>query len=123
MTRGRSRRLKNHPTIENTQIHDDQRTGPKGRLFEHGAAPAVKPTSKAATLISSTQLQVCEQESMAATLNSASNDEKLMIAPIIFKPGEVVWAKIKGFAHWPAKIKSFPSGKMVIVVWFNDYTQ
>lgn len=45
----------------------------------------------------------------------------LTIAPMIFKLGEVVWAKIKGSVHWPARIKSFPSNKMVTVVWFNDY--
>lgn len=44
----------------------------------------------------------------------------LTIEQIQFQVGEVVWAKIKGSAHWPAKIKCF-SNRMVIVVWFNDY--
>ncbi|XP_055326601.1 uncharacterized protein LOC129580316 [Sitodiplosis mosellana] len=43
------------------------------------------------------------------------------VAQIIFKVDEVVWAKIKGHPHWPARIKCFPSAKMAIVVWFNDY--
>lgn len=45
----------------------------------------------------------------------------LTVAVISFKIDEVVWAKIKGHVHWPAKIKSFANSKMVIVVWFNDY--
>lgn len=45
-----------------------------------------------------------------------------IISRIDFRINEVVWAKIKGFAHWPAKIKLFaPNRKMVTVVWFNDY--
>lgn len=43
------------------------------------------------------------------------------VARIDFKVNEVIWAKIKGHVHWPAKVKCFPSNKMVVVVWFNDY--
>lgn len=43
------------------------------------------------------------------------------IARIDFAIGEIVWAKIRGFSHWPAKIKSIPNDRMVVVVWFNDY--
>lgn len=48
-------------------------------------------------------------------------DEENQIAVIEFRVGEIVWAKIKGFPHWPAVIKSFPSDRMAIVIWFNDY--
>lgn len=47
-----------------------------------------------------------------------------VIAPVVkvvFRPSEIVWAKIKGFVAWPARIKSFPSSNMVIVSWLNDY--
>lgn len=43
------------------------------------------------------------------------------VAQIEFKIGEIVWARIKGFPAWPARIKSFPSNKMAVVYWFNDY--
>lgn len=54
---------------------------------------------------------------------NSMNDAQLVdtIALITFKVDEVVWAKIKGHPHWPAKIKCFPNAKMAIVVWFNDY--
>lgn len=44
-----------------------------------------------------------------------------IVARIDYKINEVVWAKIKGFPHWPAKLKRIDSNKMVTVVWFNDY--
>lgn len=38
-----------------------------------------------------------------------------------FELEEIVWAKIRGFVHWPAKIVAIlPNGKYE-VVWFNDY--
>lgn len=43
------------------------------------------------------------------------------LAIIEFQTNEIMWAKIKGFPAWPAKIISFPSNKMVLVLWFNDY--
>lgn len=43
------------------------------------------------------------------------------VAKIEFKVGEVVWARIRGYPHWPARIQSFPSNKMATVIWFNDY--
>lgn len=70
-------------------------------------------------------------------LNAQSNCSPLVVSPplisqstvlepnaivkIEFRIGEVVWAKIKGFPAWPAKIKSVVSSKMILVVWFNDY--
>lgn len=49
------------------------------------------------------------------------NDITQTVARIEYKINEVVFAKIKGYPHWPAKIKRFDSNKMVTVVWFNDY--
>lgn len=42
------------------------------------------------------------------------------LALVDFKIGEVVWAKIKGFPHWPCIIRNFDK-KMVLVQWYNDY--
>lgn len=43
------------------------------------------------------------------------------IARVDFRIAEIVWAKIRGFNHWPARVKSFPNSKKVLVVWLNDY--
>lgn len=53
----------------------------------------------------------------AILLDSRNN----VIEKITFSIGEIVWAKIRGFKTWPAKIRSFPSNKMAEVIWFNDY--
>lgn len=42
------------------------------------------------------------------------------LAMLHFQIGEIVWAKIKGFPHWPCMIKSFDK-RMILVEWFNDY--
>lgn len=44
-----------------------------------------------------------------------------MITRIDFAINEVIWAKIKGHPYWPAKLRAFPSDKMALVIWFNDY--
>lgn len=45
------------------------------------------------------------------------------IAELEYSIGEVIWAKMKGFPCWPAKIESIKSGKKPSydIVWFNDY--
>lgn len=44
-----------------------------------------------------------------------------VVAQVQFKVGEIVWARIKGYPSWSARIISFPSNKMAWVTWFNDY--
>lgn len=43
------------------------------------------------------------------------------IVKVEFKINEIVWAKIKGYPAWPARIKSFAPHNRAVVVWFNDY--
>lgn len=61
---------------------------------------------------------------ISSKASDASTSEKptpnAQLTRIEFKIDEVVWAKIKGHPHWPAKVKAF-ANKMVIVTWFNDY--
>lgn len=47
----------------------------------------------------------------------------LSMVKIEFHINEIVWCKIKGCPHWPAQILAFPSNKMALVKWFNDYRQ
>lgn len=42
------------------------------------------------------------------------------VAAIDFSIGDIVWGKIKGFCHWPAKIVEFSKGK-VTLWWYKDY--
>lgn len=43
-----------------------------------------------------------------------------IVAKPIFNVGEIIWAKIKGHACWPAKIVMVTS-KRALVYWLNDY--
>lgn len=36
-----------------------------------------------------------------------------------FSIGAIVWCKLKGYRHWPAKVLGFDQNK-IIVRWFND---
>lgn len=54
------------------------------------------------------------------TIEMSAGNSKA-IARIDFAIGEIVWAKIRGFPHWPAKVIAIPNDRMVLVVWFNDY--
>lgn len=51
--------------------------------------------------------------------NSASStDTTVAVNHLVV--GEVIWGKIRGWPHWPAKIIRF-HGRLVEVEWFNDY--
>lgn len=45
------------------------------------------------------------------------------IAELEYSIGEVIWAKIRGFPCWPARIVGIKSGKTQSydIIWFNDY--
>lgn len=42
------------------------------------------------------------------------------VANIEFLRNEVVWGKIRGWPHWPARIVEFEN-KRIEILWFNDY--
>lgn len=47
----------------------------------------------------------------------------LDIAKVDFRVGDVVWAKISRYPHWPAKIERIYGvrNRMVELLWINDY--
>lgn len=53
-------------------------------------------------------------------ITNCNDTNKKTIAVLPFKIGEVVWCKIRGSSHWPAKILSYDNRKFD-VFWFNDY--
>lgn len=73
------------------------------------------------TTSSATQSTSCSSNQSNCTPSQELQPSCTTVSTIEFRIGEVVWAKIKGFPAWPAKIKAVASSKMVIVVWFNDY--
>lgn len=62
-----------------------------------------------------------ENQMVPAKADSDQGSSVNVVAKIEFRVGEIVWARIKGFPHWPAQVRSFPSAKMVDVFWLNDY--
>lgn len=73
---------------------------------------------------------VTEHSSQATVPGSSNTIEHpsraiLTIACPEFNVNEIIWAKIKGFSHWPAKIERIitrPNGSVMYEVrWYNDY--
>lgn len=94
--------------------------------------PLVKPVQVRQNSNNQIQTQTRQNNCLAPTNEMAQkviekNDSSTVtnhdniVAKIDFRVNEVVWAKIKGYPHWPAKIKRIDSTKMVTVYWFNDY--
>lgn len=93
-------------TLKRKLENDNQEPAPKRICINHRTNAIGKQTNSEAN----------SSENAPTTSNN-----NMVVAKIEFKVGEIVWARIKGFPHWPAKIKSFPSAKMAEVVWLNDY--
>lgn len=62
---------------------------------------------------------------IANKLPNSPPKNMLTIAKPDFKINEIIWAKIKGSVHWPAKIDRILSKSngtiMYDVIWYNDY--
>lgn len=101
-------------------------TNPKRRKISNTSLPvSIKGDSIA---LEPDQLAVPSKEcpsnkATMSTLIPAQQTNFLQVAIIEFAVNEIVWAKIKGHNAWPAQIISFPTNKMVLVRWFNDYRE
>lgn len=62
-----------------------------------------------------------EQCSIPICITSLNSSNHGIVAKHNFSVGEIVWAKIRGHSHWPAKVLSFISNGRAEVLWFNDY--
>lgn len=60
--------------------------------------------------------EIENREEAERLMPSANN----IVAKPIFSIGEIIWAKIKGFVCWPAKIVQITS-RRALVFWLNDY--
>lgn len=51
------------------------------------------------------------------------NQKNNVVAELKYRIGEAVWAKIRGYKSWPAKIIEIINGKKTLyrISWFNDY--
>lgn len=47
----------------------------------------------------------------------------MVLSTEFFRVGQVVWAKLRGFPCWPAKIERIGGEKkqFIEIFWFNDY--
>lgn len=75
-----------------------------------------EPNSKTSKVESAAMVK---PESSGSSIALATN--LMQVAVIDFKLEDIVWAKIKGYPPWPAKIVLFPTAKTAMLLWFNDY--
>lgn len=77
-----------------------------------------------ATSCEQRKITTCEQQKIATC--SSSDTGKIVCKPVTtiatpgFAIGEIVWGRIKGWPHWPGKVKRIESNRFEII-WFNDY--
>lgn len=146
ITRAQAKKLNIDMTTNGLEFHsrkrkipvDDQMASKRRKLnsFSPSDLDNVRPTtSKQADLAEEQQktksdelampIKTADNSTMSSTTSThkiiATSTNNLQVAVIDFKIDEIVWAKIKGYPAWPAKVLSFPSNKMVLVQWFNDY--
>lgn len=60
--------------------------------------------------------EICEQ----ATNTLTELNENNVVVALDYSLNEVVWGKIRGWPHWPARITSI-EGRRFEIQWFNDY--
>lgn len=66
------------------------------------------------------RLKLSSTPNSSVVQNTDSQSAINTVAVVEFTPDEVVWAKLKGHPHWPAKIVRHENKKYEIF-WFNDY--
>lgn len=66
---------------------------------------------------SSEQMGLPITEVVTSNINTKNEN---IVSVLEFARGEIVWGKLRGWPHWPAKIKRIEQKKYE-VVWFNDY--
>lgn len=67
-----------------------------------------------------TIIETKESENAMEASSDQNISSTVTIAVNLFVVGEVIWGKIRGWPHWPAKIIHL-KGKFFEVEWFNDY--
>lgn len=113
------RRKLNEPKVMESSPLSPNTTKPVVMKTQLSALPV---ESVLEPVISTVQPNIVESTSASPAAGPSTIPiQSLEVAVIDFKIDEIVWAKIKGHAHWPARVKSFPSQRMAEVVWFNDY--
>lgn len=87
-----------------------------------------RPNEVNSSKITQTKKQkISEKTGMPATkVINENHDSEINIstnktvAVLAFSVNEIVWGKIRGWPHWPARVTSI-EGRKFEVVWFNDY--
>lgn len=87
--------------------------------------------SGSATLTIAKKQKISEENCLPRTIETADANEisqqniktstvNNVVAVLEYSINEVVWGKIRGWPHWPARITSI-EGRRFEVQWFNDY--
>lgn len=79
-----------------------------------------EPIEKVAVALSTVDLVSDGESSKNLTVFNAESKPQTTIAEFQFSIGDVVWGKIRGWAHWPAQIIAIEN-RHYVVKWFNDY--
>lgn len=97
--------------------HDKENICPKRKLEKTDTDRNINPES-----IHPNKKQKIVEDSDSVRNEENTNQSKA-VSTEFFRPGQVVWAKLRGFPCWPAKIERICGDKkqLIEIFWFNDY--
>lgn len=103
MTRAKRR------AIEALTPQNDIKIDDESQFKEENGMPAKKKKLSKETILETIEFKQKEEK-----------DDIKTVAVMPFSTGEVIWCKIRGAVHWPAKILLIGT-RQIEVEWFNDY--
>lgn len=97
---------------------------PKQSNVKRDLRSSEKDTNEKANVVNNDQRESEQKLRDTTKETSAADNSKALVKPD-FVLNEIIWAKIKGSAHWPAKIERMvvtASGLLLYdIKWYNDY--
>lgn len=131
MTRSKRRKINESTLVEtsNNEIISNNEMSPVDHTVASTTVlsnPAITPLFDVESVSSSDQSLNVEMEEPKSSPNqniestSHASPPNMAINTIPFKVGEIIWGKIWGWPHWPAKIVRFWR-RQFEVIWYNDF--
>lgn len=100
--------------------NDDRKNNISSTKKRKSDCLADETKSKKMKIAKNTCIETLENENIDISAETVLKNPTKTIAKLSYAVGEVIWGKIRGWPHWPAKVVQ-NHGRLIEVEWFNDY--